>query len=282
MLTMRQISFKRYKTELDYSYALGMAPVVELIGRRPDLIIGVYAHPSYKTGTGVSAGEGLNTGTGVSVGEGLNTGTGAGSIDIFQLCASRGLPCETNQKIFNITAEKENIYVIAAFRKERQELDGGLPHAVFVNPGDAGNLGTNIRTCLGFGIRDVAVITPGADVFSPKTVRASMGALFHIRAARFHTYAEYEARYPGHKKYAFMLDGASTLAEAADRRNRNDTKDPPKTPVSLIFGNEATGLPAEFHSLCDSVRIPHAEAIDSLNLSVAVGIAANAFYSAMR
>lgn len=42
-------------------------------------------------------------------------------------------------------------------------------------------------------------------------------------------------------------------------------------------GNEATGLPTSFASAGTAVRIPHSDAIDSLNLAVAVSIAAYAF-----
>ena len=59
------------------------------------------------------------------------------------------------------------------------------PHVVLVNPADMGNLGTVARTMAGFGFGELAVVTPAADVFHPKTVRASMGALFRLNVARF-------------------------------------------------------------------------------------------------
>ena len=235
--------FKRYKSELDYSYALGMAPVIELINRRPERVLAVYAHPEYRAESASS---------------------------IFDICKARGLPCETNQKIFNIAADKENIFVIGVFSKGGEPLSPRRPHAVFVNPGDAGNLGANMRTCLGFDISDIAVIKPCADINSPRTVRASMGASFHVNAAEYASYGDYAADFPDHVKYIFMLNGETELgginfAENDDR-------------ISLVFGNEAAGLPDEFLRYGRSIRIPHSGAIDSLNLSVAVGIAANAFY----
>ena len=44
-----------------------------------------------------------------------------------------------------------------------------------------GNLGTIIRTIAGLGINDLAIIEPAADIWNPKTLRATMGALFHAR-----------------------------------------------------------------------------------------------------
>ena len=46
-----------------------------------------------------------------------------------------------------------------------------------------------------------------------------------------------------------------------------------KKPFSLIFGNEATGLPDEYAAFCKSVIIPHSDDIVSLNLPVAASIA---------
>lgn len=47
----------------------------------------------------------------------------------------------------------------------------------------------------------------------------------------------------------------------------------PEEVFSLVFGNEAKGLPEEFASIGTPVVIPHLKGIDSLNLPVAAGIA---------
>ena len=58
-----------------------------------------------------------------------------------------------------------------------------------------------------------------------------------------------------------MTNGEKTLHEVSF-----------KEPFSIIFGNESSGLPDEYLRLGASVNIPHSENIDSLNLSVSVGI----------
>ena len=68
--------------------------------------------------------------------------------------------------------------------------------------------------------------------------------------------------------YPFMLDGAKPLYEVAASRSE---------PYTMIFGNEATGLPAEFASIGQSTIIPQSKDIDSLNLGVAVSVGAYAF-----
>jgi len=259
--------YGRYKNELDYSYALGMAPVIELINRCPERVLAIYAHPGYRAESGES---------------------------IFSICEKNGLKCDINQKIFNIAAAKENTYVIGVFRKEWAQLAHGRPHVVFVNPGDAGNLGSNMRTCLGFGFRDVAIINPGADALSPRSVRASMGAAFHITFAGYDSFDEYAAAFPEYSKYFFSPDGEMELDAAAAIINGSAAPDFDDVAAaiingsaaasicggrySLIFGNEATGLPKDLLRYGRGVRIAHSGDIDSLNLSVAVGIAANAFY----
>jgi TrmH family RNA methyltransferase len=58
-----------------------------------------------------------------------------------------------------------------------------------------------------------------------------------------------------------MSDGAQSLPDA-----RFDA------PYTLIFGNESRGLPESFRQVGVSVAIPQSDAVDSLNLAVAVGI----------
>ncbi|MBR6484690.1 MAG: TrmH family RNA methyltransferase, partial [Clostridiales bacterium] len=60
----------------------------------------------------------------------------------------------------------------------------------------------------------------------------------------------------------FMLDGSVLLQKTEI-----------KEPCSLIFGNEATGLPKVFSKVGQPVRIEHTDNIDSLNLPIAASIA---------
>ena len=71
--------------------------------------------------------------------------------------------------------------------------------------------------------------------------------------------------------YPFMLKGSVGLDQL--ERNKGEL-------YSLVFGNEATGLPDEFLQEGQSVRIRHTDNIDSLNLSLAAGIAIYEFTKA--
>ena len=125
-----------------------------------------------------------------------------------------------------------------------------------------------LRTALGFGYRDIAVIRPAADAFDPHVVRASMGAIFGLNLRYYDDFEQYRLEFPANMCYPFMLDASVPLAEAAAGR---------KEPFALIMGNEGSGLPAAFARLGQPVRIPHNGEIDSLNLSVAAAIGMYAF-----
>ena len=107
----------------------------------------------------------------------------------------------------------------------------------------------------------------------PKVVRATMGAVFSLRVKYYEDFSLYRMEQPNHALYPFMLDGSIMLEEAVANVQQ---------PYALVFGNEGSGLPAEFAEMGQAVRIPHNDKIDSLNLSIAVGIGAYAFVHAKK
>lgn len=157
---------------------------------------------------------------------------------------------------------KENDHAVAVFRTEEQKLDPSLDHTVLVNPSDMGNLGNTMRTMLAFGYRDLALITPCADHFNPRVVRASMGAFFSVRVQLFDSFDNYLKEYP-RPFYPFVLQTERTLSSLESL---------PSRPLALVFGNEATGLPASFRTP-DALRIEQSEDVDSLNLTTAIAVA---------
>ena len=190
---------------------------------------------------------------------------------LMQLCRDRSVPVEFGDAAFKRVSQKENTYVLGLFEKYPGELSHFAPHVVLVNPGDMGNLGTIVRTLAAFNITDLALITPAADIWHPKTIRASMGSIFAIRHELFSSFHEYRGRYGQHSLYPFMLDGQTKIL----RENC------PKCDLyTLIFGNEASGLPDCFHRIGSSIMIPQSAKVDSLNLAVAVGIGVSLFAGA--
>ena len=224
-----------YKKENDLTYSLGATVTMEYLNVRPDLVEGVIIHPRFDSSDTMSK--------------------------INDICSSRGITVEVSEKPFNILSKKGNCFVIGVIRKQKEEIGQGC-HVVLVNPSDAGNMGTIIRTCAGFGITDIAVVPPAVDMYDPKTVRASMGARARVRMELFESFEEYEKIFPANHIYPFMLDGSTLL---------QNTKI--ESPFSLVFGNEASGLPQKFQKKGHPIRIEHTNNIDSLNLPTAAGIA---------
>ena len=161
-------------------------------------------------------------------------------------------------------------FTVGVFRTAEQRLDPEKPHVMLVNPSNMGNVGTILRTCLAFGIHDVAVVAPGVDWFNPKVVRASMGALFSLRIAMYDSFEEYVsfASGVGREYFPFMLNGGAEVTPASCHKPDLYT---------LIFGNEATGLPAEYAEIGTVIKIPQSGEVDSLNLTIAVGIGLYSF-----
>ncbi len=186
----------------------------------------------------------------------------SGAARIRELCAAGGIPTEVADGQIERLARAENCYAVGVFAKYEAPLSATHNHVVLVSPEDSGNVGTIVRTMLGFDVADLAVVRPAVDLFAPRTVRASMGAIFQLRYAYYDGFDAYAQAFPGHALYPLMTDGTQMAAEAEFR-----------APWSLIFGPEAAGLSPEFHAYGHSVRIPQSGRIDSLNLAVAVGIA---------
>lgn len=229
------LKVQKYKHDSDFSYTLGATLTYELLKAQPELLKRVFINSSTETSDGISS--------------------------ILEICKSKNIPVECSDKAFNILSPKGNCFVIGEFSKSSQAISDG-DHIVLVNPSDAGNLGTIIRTAVGFGFHNIAIVHPAVDIYDPRTVRATMGALFHVSVEYFDSIEEYRERFPQNKLYAFMLTSSKAFPSLIRSK-----------PYSLVFGNEATGLPSDYANFCTAVRIMHSSDIDSLNLPMAAGIA---------
>lgn len=237
--TIDSIQIKPYKKNSSYSYSLGAFPTYELLLSKPEMVIKVLVHSSYSD-----------------------------THSLKKLCARHDIPVEINDKLIGRISDKDNCYVAGIFEKYSCTLSKDRPHIVLVNPSNMGNLGTIIRTIVGFGLYDIAIILPGADIYNPKSVRSSMGALFKLNFQLFDSFDEYRKQYDKHDIYTFMINEDRTV----------NIKDCSKSKLfSLVFGNEASGLDDSFLNIGTSVMIPQSPDVDSLNLTIAVGVGVYTF-----
>lgn len=135
---------------------------------------------------------------------------------------------------------------------------------------DPGNLGTILRVADWFGIDAVFAAPDTVDVFNPKVVQATMGAIFRVK---FH-YAEIPALCraavsAGGNVYGTFLDGSDMY-----EKQLNPGKD---SPSIIVIGNESNGISNEVASLVsDRLYIPpypkNDTGSESLNAAVATAI----------
>ena len=198
----------------------------------------------------------------------------------------------TTDRLFEGLADTEHPQGVAALVQPRTTSFDNLlrtpPSAcapllvVLAGVQDPGNVGTIIRTAAAFGATGAVTSASGqsgtASPFSPKALRASVGAALHLPIL------------PGMSLpillTQFKIAGVRTLASCV--HDSQDSERPPLAPwevdwcepVALLVGNEGAGLPAEVEGSADArIRIPMASGIDSLNAAAAAAIL---FYEAAR
>lgn len=133
---------------------------------------------------------------------------------------------------------------------------------VLENVQDPGNVGTILRTADGFGIDLVVLCGACADPYSPKAVRATMGAIFRQRVVRTEL-----------SGLALALGGLP-LYGAALRPGSMDIRTMPRGPLAMAVGNEGRGLTEELLAMCvDTVIIPMQPRAESLNAGIAAAVA---------
>ena len=174
-----------------------------------------------------------------------------------------------NENVMKKIADTETPQGIIAVCKMRQPklenlLAGGKMLLVLDRVGDPGNIGTMLRTADAAGIGGLVLLKGCADIYAPKTVRSSMGSLFHIPVLSGVSEQEFvsAAKKAGYDLLVTCLDGADNLYKA-DLSGR----------IAFVMGNEAGGVSETLLEKADKrVYIPMAGRAESLNLAMAAGI----------
>lgn len=127
---------------------------------------------------------------------------------------------------------------------------------------DSGNLGTMLRTAEALGIEGVVMGAGCADIWSPKTLRASMGSVFRLPLCNTDLPCAVEkAAGKGFTVYAAMLD---------DSAEELGSFDFPKK-AAVVIGNEGHGVSLEVAERCRKLYIPIVGA-ESLNAAAAAAV----------
>ena len=134
---------------------------------------------------------------------------------------------------------------------------------VLENVQDPGNVGTVIRTANALGFEAVALVGACADLYSPKTARATMGAIFRQRVLQ--TDRESLARLL--REQGLPLYGAALSDKARDIRELSLAHS------AVAIGSEGRGLSDELLRICDGqLIIPMRPDSESLNAAAAAAV----------
>lgn len=134
---------------------------------------------------------------------------------------------------------------------------------ILENVQDPGNVGTVIRTANAMGTHSVILVGDCADLYNPKTVRATMGAIFRQHVSRMTL--EQLKDFLNH--HSVKLYGAALLDNAKNIQDIDLSK------AAVAIGSEGRGLSEEFLSICDDyIIIPMMPQSESLNAAVAASI----------
>jgi TrmH family RNA methyltransferase len=126
---------------------------------------------------------------------------------------------------------------------------------------DPGNVGTLLRTCAAVGVGRVVAAPGTADCWSPKVLRAGMGAHFHLT---IHEAVSWEAL-----AGALRVPVRATALAGATDLYRCDLR----SPGLWVFGQEGQGVDPEILAQAAlRVRVPQHTAVESLNVGVAAAV----------
>lgn len=145
-------------------------------------------------------------------------------------------------------------------RRDEDKINNAI---VLENVQDPGNVGTVLRTAKALGIDAVILTGACADIYSPKAVRATMGAIFRQRVI----HAGLQQLRDLADKNGLKLYGAALSDKAEDIRCLAVKK------AIVCVGSEGQGLSAPLMAACDGeLIIPMAPGSESLNAAVAAAV----------
>lgn len=188
---------------------------------------------------------------------------------------------ETNEKfvhvsesIFEYIADTKTpqgiLAVVKRNLKDLSDLIDALAtdssYIILDNIQDSGNLGTIIRSANSFGVKNIICTEGTADVYNPKVVRSTMGAILntnitYVSKCDITHYLE-KLKKLGYNIIGTRMEGATNIREI-----ENISK------AIFVMGNEANGLSKELEEICDMfAKIPMETVQESLNVGVAASI----------
>ncbi|ASD25360.1 TrmH family RNA methyltransferase [Ureaplasma parvum] len=164
-------------------------------------------------------------------------------------------------KKLSVNIEPSPILAVVKIKQEMCDINDNI--LLLDNIQDPGNLGTILRTCFAFNIKQV-IFNNCVDLYNPKTIKASMGAIFKINFLRFND-----------SKLAlnFLLKNKFYLiATILDKNAISLNEITIKQKYCLMVGNEGHGLVQTFIDHAHIKTMIKMNQTESLNVAVAAAI----------
>jgi TrmH family RNA methyltransferase len=193
--------------------------------------------------------------------------SGALHKEIADYLAGAGARCTTTILADALFAElaavetPSGIMAVVAQPKPAHALDQEIDAVLLDGVQDPGNVGSILRSAAAAGFRQILLSADCAHAWSPKTLRAAMGAHFQLDIHESSDLTGFLGGYQG-QGVVTALDATASLYAANLKR-----------PVAWVFGSEGQGVRAEVAEATQlQVRIPMPGATESLNVAAAAAI----------
>ena len=183
-----------------------------------------------------------------------------------------------NKELCRISSLKTPDEVLCVVRqKANKNYDCNLPFydnknqliVALDNINNPGNLGTIIRLCVWFGIKNIICNENTVDCYNPKVLQSTMGAIFHTNLVYTNLYS-FLQKYPSKYVYGTVL-----------HNGKNIYTEKLSSDGVIIIGNESHGISDDILQMINCpITIPcfaNTDEVESLNASVACGIILSEF-----
>lgn len=139
---------------------------------------------------------------------------------------------------------------------------------------DPGNIGTIIRTCDAFDIHDIIYIVGTGDIYSPKTVRSTMGSILRVNFSKI-TEEELCSLKESANSKGYDIIGTSLNTDNYIEKMKFNKKN-----NIIVFSNEANGISSSVQDICTNlIKINMSNTAESLNVGIATGIVLHKIYT---
>ncbi len=187
--------------------------------------------------------------------------------ELIDMAASHGIDVYIiSQKLFDSmcdTKTPEGAMCVIDMRKESADIKDGM-YLYCDGVADPGNAGTLIRCADAVGASGVVFSRGSVDIYNPKTVRATMGSIFHLPV-----YVDDDGDFlEKMKTNGYMVTVGALTDSAVDYKQA-----PYPGNTVVVVGNEANGVSEKTLAMADNVVIiPITGQAESLNAAVAGAI----------